>query len=590
LDNIFLIQNLFDTEQKTKTLPSDMDNKGIKEALAFNLKEVPNKKADARKNRKWFDVFKEELIETLEQNAASEKMTLKEAEIQAHFIELFEASILNKKTISLANPFAFVVKNQKNYFEWDELFKACQSVWNTLTEKRLHRLLIFLQTKGVVTYLRYFKETDERRVIFFNQKWLLDTINHILNKDVRDNKGVFERKNVEKLVGKALTDDFIELMERYNIAVKLKTPDTADAQYLTPQYLPNDNSLNVFFNFAINNSNAESLTLRLPVFYYRNAMLRLIWLYGAELTAEQRNMLWKNGIFFTDSKTQANVFVHGSNFTGDNECDITIAVANKEHKETIEIQLLEDIFGTFNPDYRLYQRRPMAMNEQINKQLYIHQRTSSIEDFKHVKDPQLRGRIKLSVKKSAFISVEQIIKQSQSEMSFALDADNKRVPIKLFENCLKTLGLKQPKPSVFISYKHHEKDIPMFEELLSHLNALKRSTEFDIWTDRNLKTGSEWDDEIQGNLKSSEVFVMLISAEYFASNYIYNNEMWKARLGKGVKIVPILLRKCPIPPDIDALQFAAKDELGRRKPLQEWTYIDQAWVDIANTIKEYLAV
>jgi internalin A len=599
LDNIFLVQNLFGTDQKTKTLPSDMDSKGIKEALAFNLLNAPSAKPDDTKSHKWFDVFKTELIATLEQNAGAEKMTVDEAEIQKCFVELFEASINPETKLSSSkknkNPFAFA--KDEHYIKWEDFLLVCQQKWSSLSKKELHNILIALRNKGIVTYLIYFEEGEKKRVIIFDQKWLLDGINSILNPNIREKNGEFALQNVEDAVGTDLAFVFIELMERYNIAVKLQD---ANDTYLAPQYLPNDNSLNVFFEFAINNSNSESLTIRLPVFYYRNAMLRLIWLYGAALTQKQRSMLWKNGIFFTYPKTTTNVFVHGATVKDENgletnEWDITIAIATNDSKikEDLEINLLEDIFGTFNPDYRSY-ARPQMTEKSASRLIYTHKETGEPETFMHIKEPKFKisQRIKLSVKKSAFISVENMIKQKESEMSFAMDANNKRVPMKLFESCLKTLGLKTPTPSVFISYKHDGEEIAMLDDLLSHLEALKRSVKFDYWTDKEIKVGENWNDDIQDKLRNAEVFVMLISAKYLASNYIYKHEWSVVKENadrKNIKIVPVLLSSCTVPTDIDALQFAAIEE-GRRKPIEQWTYPDQAWVKIANTIKEYLAL
>ena len=592
-DNIFLIQNLFPNDGIYKLNIPD-EKTGIKATFAFNLWQSKSRKRLERKEKLRFDTFEEELINLLSENAAAEKMTVNEAKIQKYFVELFEAQ-LSRQAAAADNPLGFVLQNNKQYLEWDELFTACQSVWDTLTEKRLHRFLNFLQTKGVVTYIRHFKnDMYQDRKIFFNQKWLLDTINDILGKNAYSGKGYFSRQDVIKVkeVGLELADDFIELMERYNIAVKI-TDDTsphANHQYLAPQYLPTTNTLDVFFKFAISHSQSDILTIRLPVFYYRNAMLRLIWLYGSNLTQEQRAMLWKDGIFFTDPVTEANVFVHGKNFTDNNECDITIAVANKTHKETLEIQLLEDILGTFNPDYRLYVRQPSEKGK-----VYINQKDYKEEDFKDIRGAFLSKRVKLSVKNSGFVSIEDILKQVAADMSFVFTDKGERLPMKIYDSfiSIKVLKLKQPQPSVFISYSHNKQDVKMKNELTKHLAILEKNKKIIIYTDEKIESGKQWDTEIYENLMKSEVFIMLISSDYFASDYIMEKEwanIFQRLESNNVKIIPVLLRRCLIPQEVNDLQFAARDYLGKRTPLVQWTYRDDAWLEVANSVKAFLSL
>lgn len=64
------------------------------------------------------------------------------------------------------------------------------------------------------------------------------------------------------------------------------------------------------------------------------------------------------------------------------------------------------------------------------------------------------------------------------------------------------------------------------------------------WHDKELKAGNQWDTEIQLELDSMDIFVPLVSSNFFASEYIQNVELPKAIQRHAlhrILVVPILL-------------------------------------------------
>lgn len=76
---------------------------------------------------------------------------------------------------------------------------------------------------------------------------------------------------------------------------------------------------------------------------------------------------------------------------------------------------------------------------------------------------------------------------------------------------------------IFISYSH--KDISWLERLRVHLKPLERDYEFDIWDDRQIKAGQNWRDEINLLISTAKVAVLIISADFLASEFITENEL-----------------------------------------------------------------
>ncbi|MDF5711695.1 MAG: TIR domain-containing protein [Nostoc sp. S4] len=98
---------------------------------------------------------------------------------------------------------------------------------------------------------------------------------------------------------------------------------------------------------------------------------------------------------------------------------------------------------------------------------------------------------------------------------------------------------------VFFCYSR--KDEPLRDELVSHLAGLINSRSITIWYDRLIEPGSNWQNEIEDQLKTADIVLLLVSADFLASNYCYNIEMLIAldRHNRGeVCVIPVILRRC----------------------------------------------
>ncbi|MCB2185519.1 MAG: toll/interleukin-1 receptor domain-containing protein [Deltaproteobacteria bacterium] len=98
---------------------------------------------------------------------------------------------------------------------------------------------------------------------------------------------------------------------------------------------------------------------------------------------------------------------------------------------------------------------------------------------------------------------------------------------------------------LFFSYSHEDEDLR--NKLETHLALLKREKLLSVWHDRRITAGSEFDTEISSNLESSDIILLLVSADFIASEYCYNREMTRAiqkhQDGSAV-VIPVILRPC----------------------------------------------
>jgi hypothetical protein len=99
--------------------------------------------------------------------------------------------------------------------------------------------------------------------------------------------------------------------------------------------------------------------------------------------------------------------------------------------------------------------------------------------------------------------------------------------------------------TVFVSYCHA--DAAWLERVKIHLRPLVRQTGLDLWDDSRISPGQAWHEEISKALGSARVAILVISADFLASDFIVNNELppllHRAAQG-GLLIVPLIVSHC----------------------------------------------
>jgi hypothetical protein len=137
---------------------------------------------------------------------------------------------------------------------------------------------------------------------------------------------------------------------------------------------------------------------------------------------------------------------------------------------------------------------------------------------------------------------------------------------------------------IFISYAHEDEDLK--GELDKHLKVLKRSSKVEVWSDRQLAAGQEWDESIMSELRRANIILLLISVDFNASDFIWDKELAVAmdRHKEGTsRVVPIILRKC----NWEGLPYAALQALPRHaRPITEYADRDIAYTEIAEAVEQ----
>lgn len=99
--------------------------------------------------------------------------------------------------------------------------------------------------------------------------------------------------------------------------------------------------------------------------------------------------------------------------------------------------------------------------------------------------------------------------------------------------------------NVFISYSH--KDEEYMDRIRIHLKPLELKGLIDVWVDKKINPGDIWEKEIEKALKNANVALLLVTADYLASDFIVNNELpplLKNAKNNGTSIFSVIIKPC----------------------------------------------
>ncbi|MFZ4634822.1 MAG: SUMF1/EgtB/PvdO family nonheme iron enzyme [Saprospiraceae bacterium] len=143
---------------------------------------------------------------------------------------------------------------------------------------------------------------------------------------------------------------------------------------------------------------------------------------------------------------------------------------------------------------------------------------------------------------------------------------------------------------IFICYAREDKE-PL-EQLRKKLMPLQQSNRVQLWYDKEITGGKEWDAEIRLNLKSADLVLLLISDDFFDSSYIHSVELREALDGHERRenvVAPVILYDClwDHHPELSKLQALPEDA----KPVfmeEHWKRPDYGFANVARGVVRIL--
>jgi len=138
--------------------------------------------------------------------------------------------------------------------------------------------------------------------------------------------------------------------------------------------------------------------------------------------------------------------------------------------------------------------------------------------------------------------------------------------------------------NMFIAYA--PEDIWLLKQLETHLSLLKREGLISTWCDRQVIPGTNWAGVIDQRLEEALVILLLVSADFLASDYCYQVEIKHAlerHQSNKALVVPVLAR----PVDWKSSPFGHLQVLpSGGKPITAWGNRDKAWVEVVTGLRQ----
>ena len=141
-------------------------------------------------------------------------------------------------------------------------------------------------------------------------------------------------------------------------------------------------------------------------------------------------------------------------------------------------------------------------------------------------------------------------------------------------------------PSLFCCYAHeaHE-DVLLCEELDTHLATLRQLGLIQVVSSRNISAGTEWQEAMDHYLSTADIVLLLLSADFLASDYYYNMAMRALQRHQADEavVIPIILRSADWEQTpLGMLQALPRDS----RPVVQWPHRDEAWKQITTEIRK----
>ena len=138
---------------------------------------------------------------------------------------------------------------------------------------------------------------------------------------------------------------------------------------------------------------------------------------------------------------------------------------------------------------------------------------------------------------------------------------------------------------IFFCYAHEDEEL--LNKLKSHLIPLQRQGLIDVWHDRDISAGTDWEQQIKGHLNAAQIILLLVSSDFMVSDYCYGIEMQRAlqRHERGeARVIPIILRRVDWQDLLGKLQALPTDA----RPIKSWPDIDEALYDVTEGIRKVI--
>ena len=465
----------------------------------------------------------------------------------------------------------FKVKTQleqldRDYIPYSEYERLCQV--ESIQEELSQRTLIdFLHDLGVV--LSFYNDDRLHDTSVLNPEWVTNGVYKILNSRelILDYKGILNRNLLDQILEPERYPRqkhlfIMDMMRRFELCFDIQS----DQQFLIPDLLPKEEP---FTGDWINALALEYHYLVLPSSIISRFIVRMS-------DKIHRQTSWRSGVVLAYDGNTALV-------KADRE-DKKIWVRVGGQPQTRR-NFLTAIRAQFDAIHKT------VPGLEVTQKVVIPQHPNLPPvDYQHLLDLEEMGQTSfVPPGLKAMINVKQLldgIESAQDRPAHQLGLNDVLPSSTALAPPIHNQVHNQVRNQIFISYSHRDK--AWFDKFQVYLKPLFRDSPHSIWDDTRIQTGTEWRPEIEAALACTKVAVLLLSPDFFASDFIYNHEvpaLLEAAQQSQIKIISVHLRpNCYKDTPLSEFQAAhtTTQVLSSLSELQQ----EEEFVKICRTIKQ----
>lgn len=189
---------------------------------------------------------------------------------------------------------------------YNDYKKFCRNyVSEKITDDQIGYATEYLHNTGVLIYYGYqsvLQNSILAEYVFINPQYVTDTVYKILNDNVFQNEGKFNKNHVTQIIGSENSELFINLLQSPNFELIFEFQHEKDTYYAT-QFLPDFDKLNTNLRSEILEKKEVfqiAFIIRFEEFFTNSFISRLIARYGfySESDENKFRKFWKYGISF----------------------------------------------------------------------------------------------------------------------------------------------------------------------------------------------------------------------------------------------------------------------------------------------------
>lgn len=442
-----------------------------------------------------------------------------------------------------------VLGEKRDYIDYETFIQTLEES-GVSDEKQAEVLSDFLHDLGVILY--YKDEPALCNLVILRHQWAIDAVYKVLDHEgVKGRFGKFTQRDIDSIWSdnkyRFRKAELLLLMERFELCYKLpeEPEDTWLATQLLPEEAPNipwDDYQNLYVRYVFRFMPKGLI----PRFIVRNNQY-----------VGNTGRAWKYGVEMTGGATAAKVTAHyGSN-------TIEIRVNNRGDNRAFLRALVEDmdrLLGSFGE--RMVVEKMLPCNC-VTCAL-------TITEPHYFKYADLKRRIEVLKKDTIECakSGEDILVKPFLELFFGTS--------------------KEPMKKIFLSYSHVHLDAA--KRMKTALAVQTRSGKCEFWYDQAIDVGDDWEASIEEKIDEADVFILLLSAEFWDSGFIWDKELplIEERQKEGARVVCVMLTDNDfLETDWARLQaLPLKD--GNLVPIERWGNRDEAWQAVTEGVKRIL--